>query len=186
MKIDVHPLSLAGIKLIRTTRMTDHRGYFSETYSRGDFASAGLTNDFVQDNQSGSVAAGTVRGLHFQARPVAQAKLVRVVKGRIFDVVVDLRRSSPTYGQHLAIELTEDGGEQLFVPAGFAHGFCSLADNTEVFYKVDAPYSSVHDRGLYWADPALGIRWPVAQSAAILSEKDKALPELSKLPAYFE
>jgi dTDP-4-dehydrorhamnose 3,5-epimerase len=185
MKVEIHPLSLAGILLIRTARMTDRRGYFSETYARRDFAAAGVTSDFVQDNQSGSVAAGTVRGLHFQAPPAAQAKLVRVLKGKILDVVVDLRRSSAGYGRHVAIELSGDSGDQLFVPAGFAHGFCSLEPNTEIFYKVDAPYSPEHDRGLYWADPALGIRWPVETSAAIVSERDQTLPALSDLPAYF-
>jgi dTDP-4-dehydrorhamnose 3,5-epimerase len=185
MKIDIRPLSLPGLLLIRTTRMTDRRGYFSETYVRRDFAAAGVSSDFVQDNQSGSIATGTVRGLHFQAPPAAQAKLVRVLKGKILDVVVDLRRSSGAYGRHVAVELSEESGDQLFIPAGFAHGFCSLAPNTEIFYKVDAAYSPDHDRGLYWADPALGIRWPVEQGAAIVSERDEMLPVLSDLPAYF-
>jgi dTDP-4-dehydrorhamnose 3,5-epimerase len=126
-----------------------------------------------------------VRGLHFQAPPAAQAKLVRVLKGKILDVVVDLRRSSGAYGRHVAVELSEGSGDQLFIPAGFAHGFCSLAPNTEIFYKVDAAYSPEHDRGLYWADPALGIRWPVEPGAAIVSERDEMLPMLSDLPAYF-
>ena len=186
MKIEVRSLSLPGPLLIRTTRMTDRRGYFWETYARRDFAAAGLTNEFVQDNQSGSIAVGTVRGLHFQVPPAAQAKLVRVLTGKILDVVVDLRRSSAGYGRHVAIELSEEHTDQLFVPSGFAHGFCSLAPDTEVFYKVDAAYSPEHERGLNWADPALGIQWPVTQSAAIVSEKDQMLPVLSDLPAYFE
>lgn len=186
MKIDIRPLALPGVLLIRATRMTDVRGYFLETYTRRDFAAAGISNEFIQDNQSGSVAVGTVRGLHFQAPPAAQAKLVRVLKGRIMDVVVDLRRASASYGRHIAIELNDEAAEQLFIPAGFAHGFCSLAPDTDVFYKVDADYSPEHERGLYWADPGLGIRWPVAETAAILSDKDKRLPVLSDLPAYFE
>jgi dTDP-4-dehydrorhamnose 3,5-epimerase len=186
MKIEIRPLALPGPLLIRTPRMTDSRGYFLETYTRRDFAAAGISNAFIQDNQSGSTAAGTVRGLHFQAPPAAQAKLVRVLKGRILDVVVDLRRRSASYGRHLAIELGDDTGEQLFVPVGFAHGFCSLAPDTDVFYKVDADYSPGHERGIHWADPGLGIQWPVVEAAAILSEKDKTLPVLSELPAYFE
>src|SRR5207249_1930099 len=111
---------------------------------------------------------------------------IRVLRGQVLDVVVDLRRSSPTYGKHIAVELSAESGDQLFVPAGFAHGFCTLVDNTEVFYKVDAIYSATHDRGLNWADPALNIAWPVLESDAILSDKDKVLPLLSALPSYFE
>jgi dTDP-4-dehydrorhamnose 3,5-epimerase len=185
MKVEVRPLALPGPLLVRAARITDRRGYFCETYSRAAFAAAGIACEFVQDNQSGSVAAGTVRGLHFQTPPAAQAKLVRVLKGRIFDVAVDLRRSSPGYGRHVGLELAEDSGEQIFIPAGFAHGFCSLVPNTEVSYKVDAAYSPEHDRGLYWADPALGIRWPIEHSAAVLSEKDQTLPMLSALPTFF-
>jgi dTDP-4-dehydrorhamnose 3,5-epimerase len=186
MQIEIRPLPLPGLLLIRTARMTDGRGYFSETYARRDFAAAGVTNEFVQDNQSASVAVGTVRGLHFQAPPAAQAKLVRVLKGKIFDVAVDLRRSSASFGRHVAVELSDQSGEQFLIPAGFAHGFCSLAPDTEIFYKVDAAYSPEHDRGLYWADPALGIPWPVAESAAVVSEKDRKLPLLTDLPAYFD
>ena len=186
MKLDVQSMSLAGVKLIRTTRISDLRGYFSETYVHRDFAASGIVDEFVQDNQSFSVAAGTIRGLHFQIAPFAQAKLVRVLRGKIFDAVVDLRRSSATFGKHLAVELNAESGDQLFVPVGFAHGFCTLMPDTEVFYKVTNVYSADHDRGLNWADPALGIRWPVNESQAILSEKDRALPMLSALPGYFE
>jgi dTDP-4-dehydrorhamnose 3,5-epimerase len=186
MKLDVLPLSIPDSKLIRNPRTLDPRGYFAETYVRRDFLAVGLVNDFVQDNQSASVAAGTVRGLHFQVPPFAQAKLVRALRGKILDIIVDLRRSSSTYGKYLAVELSAEAGDQLFVPAGFAHGFCTLVDDTEVFYKVDAVYSSAHDRGISWADSELNICWPIAEGDAILSDKDTALPLLSAIPTYFE
>jgi dTDP-4-dehydrorhamnose 3,5-epimerase len=186
MELKFSSLTLPDVKLIRSRRISDPRGYFAETYSQRDFVVAGLANEFVQDNQSASVAAGTVRGLHFQVPPFAQAKLIRVLRGKLLDVVVDLRRSSSTYKKHLAVELSAESGDQLFVPAGFAHGFCTLVDNTEIFYKVDAFYSFAHDRGINWADPALNICWPIAKGEAILSDKDEDLPMLSALPTYFE
>jgi dTDP-4-dehydrorhamnose 3,5-epimerase len=186
MKLDVLPMNLSGVCLIRSARLTDPRGFFAETYVRRDFVNAGLRNDFIQDNQSTSVAAGTIRGLHFQIPPFAQAKLVRVLSGRVLDVVIDLRRSSSTYGRHVAVELSAQSGDQLFVPAGFAHGFCTLVDNTEVFYKVDTLYSADHDRGINWADPALDINWPIGTADAVLSDKDRTLPLLSALPFYFD
>jgi dTDP-4-dehydrorhamnose 3,5-epimerase len=155
-----------------------------EIYSRQAFA-AGLESEFVQDNLSHSIRVGTVRGLHFQIPPFAQAKLVRVGRGRIVDVALDLRRSSSTYGQHIMIELSGDDGLQILIPEGFAHGFCTLEPNTEVYYKVTAPYSADHDRGLAWNDPALGIRWPVDAQQAILSDKDTGNPLFAQLPAYF-
>ena len=185
MKLDVSSLSLPDVKLIRSGRIADVRGYFLETYVYRDFAAFGICLNFIQDNQSFSTAAGTIRGLHFQIPPFTQSKLVRVLRGRIFDVVVDLRKASADFGRHLAIELRADSGDQLLVPAGFAHGFCTMAPDTEVFYKVDNIYSSAHDRGLNWADPALGIEWPVSESQAILSEKDKTHPVLSALPDFF-
>jgi dTDP-4-dehydrorhamnose 3,5-epimerase len=184
--VQIRPLSLTGLMLVITNRFSDERGYFAETFSRNQFAAAGISNDFVQDNQSLSAETGTIRGLHFQIPPYAQAKLIRVLRGRIFDVVVDLRRTSPSYGNHLAIELNDQDGEQLFIPPGFAHGFCTLAPNTEVFYKVDTVYAPGHDRGLHWADPALGIRWPISPFDATVSDKDKALPEFNAIPAYFD
>lgn len=186
MKLDVLSLSLPDVKLIRTKRVADARGYFAETYVHRDFALAGITDEFVQDNQSFSVATGTVRGLHFQIPPCAQTKLIRVLRGMIFDVVVDLRRSSATFGKQLTVELGAESGDQLFVPVGFAHGFCTLVPDTEVFYKVNKVYSADHDRGLNWGDPALGIRWPINERQAILSAKDRALPMLNALPSYFE
>jgi dTDP-4-dehydrorhamnose 3,5-epimerase len=185
MKLDLFPLQLSEVIVIRSGRVSDERGTFAETYVKQEFARSGILSDFVQDNQSFSASAGTVRGLHFQIPPFQQAKLIRVLRGKIFDVVVDLRCSSATYGKHVGVELSADGGEQLFVPRGFAHGFCTLAENTEIFYKVDAVYSAGHDRGVHWLDPELGIHWPIETSRAILSEKDRALPVLS-LSNHFE
>lgn len=185
MKLAVELLSLRGVKLLRSTRNLDARGYFAETYVRRDFAAAGIDHEFIQDNESRSRAAKTVRGLHFQTPPAAQTKLVRVLQGRILDVVVDLRRSSPTYGSHLMVELSEETGDQLLIPAGFAHGFCTLEPNSTVFYKVDQVYSADHDRGVNWADTNLSINWPVGAAEAVISKKDRGLPLLPDLPAYF-
>lgn len=184
--LDVSPLSIPDVLLIRSKRFRDERGYFSETYKRCDFVTAGISNNFVQDNQSCSTAAGTIRGLHFQTAPFAQAKLVRVLRGKIVDVVVDLRRSSKTYRQHVALELSAESGEQIFVPAGFAHGFCTRAPDTEVAYKVDSVYSAANDCGVNFADPDLEIQWPVSAGNEVLSEKDRGLPMLKDLPAYFD
>jgi dTDP-4-dehydrorhamnose 3,5-epimerase len=184
--LSVHSLEIADVKLIRTKRISDSRGYFCETFQRATFAALGLASEFLQDNQSKSGRPGTVRGLHFQRPPFAQAKLVRVLRGRIFDVAVDLRRSSPSFGKHVAIELNGEGDEQLLIPAGFAHGFCTLEPDTVVFYKVDQIYSAAHDAGVNWADPALAIEWPVASAKAILSEKDRRLPMLADLSPIFE
>ena len=185
MILDVSPLSLPGALLIRSRRFQDERGYFAEIYVQRDYVAAGISNMFVQDNHSYSAAPGTLRGLHFQTAPFEQAKLVRVLRGKIFDVIVDLRRSSDSYGRHLAVELSADGGEQLFVPPGFAHGFCTLVPDTEVSYKVDAVFSAANDRGLNAADPDLGIRWPVKTGAEIISTKDRALPTFKQLPNHF-
>ena len=183
--LDIRSLVFPDVKLIRWKRIVDGRGYFAETYVRRDFAATGIAQEFVQDSESRSDAAGTVRGLHFQISPFAQAKLIRVLRGRIFDVVVDLRRSSPDYGRTIDVELTAETDEQLFVPSGFAHGFCTLQAGTEVMYKVDAAYSPEHELGILWSDPTLAIRWPVLEGGAILSEKDRALPLLHDLPVYF-
>src|SRR5882724_8557343 len=172
MQMDVHSLVIPDVKLIRTPRFSDARGYFCETFQRADFAAQGLDNDFFQDNQSSSNRPGTVRGLHFQRPPFAQAKLVRVLRGSVFDVAVDLRRSSPSFGKYIAIQFSSEGDEQLFIPAGFAHGFCTLEPDTVVSYKVDQVYSAAHDSGVNWADPELAIEWPVTVAEAILSEKD--------------
>jgi dTDP-4-dehydrorhamnose 3,5-epimerase len=186
MQLNVQSLAIPDVKLVRTARFSDARGYFCETFQRADFAAQGLDIDFLQDNQSSSDRPGTVRGLHFQRPPFAQAKLVRVLRGRILDVAVDLRRSSPSFGKHIAVELDSECNEQLFIPAGFAHGFCTLEPDTVVFYKVDRVYSAAHDGGVNWADSGLGIEWPVASAEAILSEKDRGLPMLADLAPVFE
>ena len=166
-------------------RFGDGRGFFSEVYNRRELETHGLHVDFVQDNHSRSTERGTVRGLHFQIPPFAQAKLVRVVRGAIFDVAVDIRSGSPTYGRHVGSIISAEKGNQIFVPVGFAHGFCTLEPDTEVVYKVDSYYSAEHDRGLMWNDPALAIDWPVDASKAIVSEKDGMHPPLAELPVYF-
>lgn len=176
MRIDVRALSIPDVKHIKTSRVADSRGSFSETYVRPTFAAHGLDYNFLQDNESVSERAGTVRGLHFQEPPFDQTKLVRVLRGRIVDVAVDLRHGSLTYGRHIAIELNDHDDEQILIPAGFAHGFCTLVPNTVVLYKVDKVYSAAHDRGVSWSDPDLNVKWPVAAKEAILSEKDRALP----------
>jgi dTDP-4-dehydrorhamnose 3,5-epimerase len=186
LMVQVRSLSLRGVMSVTTTRFADPRGYLEETFSRPQFAAAGISSDFIQDNHSLSLEKGTIRGLHFQIPPYAQAKLIRVLRGRILDVVVDLRRTSPSYGNHLAIELSDEGSEQLFIPHGFAHGFCTLAPKTEVLYKVDAVYAPAYDRGIHWADPSLAIHWPVSQHNAFVSDKDKSLPEFNTIPSYFE
>ena len=182
MTLEVADTDLPGVRLLRPRRHEDGRGSFSETWSRAAWAAAGIAVEFVQDNQSLSRSPGTVRGLHFQRPPMAQAKLVRVLQGAILDVVVDIRPDSPTFRRHVAIELDAAGGGQLFVPAeGFAHGFCTLAPDTVVFYKVSAPYAPQHERGILWCDPALAIPWPVAPAAAILSDRDRIQPTLGAL-----
>ena len=140
---------------------------------------------FVQDNQSLSSVPGTVRGLHFQLDPFAQGKLVRCIAGSIFDVAVDIRSGSPTYGQWVGTELSAETGDQLWIPAGFAHGFATLKPDTVIHYKVTATYSAAHDRGLLWNDPAIGIAWPVAEANAVLSDKDRKQPILADLPPSF-
>ena len=164
---------------------SDARGFFSETYSKADLEALGIEIEFVQDNHTLSVQRGTVRGLHFQIRPFAQHKLVRVVRGAIFDVAVDLRVGSPNFGQHVSAIISADAWNQIFVPVGFAHGLVTLEPNTEVIYKVSSRYSAEHDKGLFWRDSALEIDWPVNEAEAILSEKDRQQPRLSELPAFF-
>jgi dTDP-4-dehydrorhamnose 3,5-epimerase len=183
--LSVEETAIPDVKIITPKRIGDHRGYFSETYNRHRFAEAGITIDFVQDNQSLSATVGTIRGLHFQSAPFAQNKLVRVLHGRILDVAVDIRRSSQTYGQHVAVELSAENGRQLLVPIGFAHGFCTLEPDTEIHYKVSAYYSAANDHGLAWDDPAIGIAWPTDPGSAVLSDKDRRQPKLADLPSYF-
>lgn len=183
--MDVENLTLPGLMVLKPRRFSDPRGYFLETYNEKAFAAAGIAARFVQDNQSLSVAQGTVRGLHFQLPPAAQAKLVRVLQGSVYDVAIDLRVGSPTYGQSDAATLTAEGGEQIFVPRGFAHGFCTLEPNTVVAYKVDEFYAPASDSGLIWNDPTLAVRWPVAASEAMLSGKDKTLGRFADFKSPF-
>lgn len=173
--MDVRTTKLQGVVVLKPRRFVDPRGYFVEAYTDRTFRQAGITAPFVQDNQSYSREQGTVRGLHFQLPPAAQAKLVRVIRGSVYDVAVDLRHGSPTYGQWTAERLSADGGEQIYVPPGFAHGFCTLEPNTEVIYKVDTYYAPDYDSGIIWSDSTLNIPWPVAPDAAILSDKDRKL-----------
>ncbi len=184
--LQVEETAIPAVKIVTPRRFGDERGFFSEVYSRKAFEEAGLFLDFVQDNHSLSGPRGTVRGLHFQSPPFAQDKLVRVVRGRILDVAVDVRRSSPTFGQHVAVELSAENWRQLLVPVGFAHGFCTLEPDTEVLYKVTGYYAPSHDHGLAWDDPALGIDWPFGPGEALLSDKDRHQPRLADLPIVFD
>ncbi|HEY8610771.1 MAG TPA: dTDP-4-dehydrorhamnose 3,5-epimerase [Roseomonas sp.] len=174
-----------GPLLLAVRRFGDHRGYFMETYSQRDFEAVGVADVFVQDNQSLSGTVGTLRGMHFQLRPRAQAKLVRVLQGAILDVVVDIRRASPSFGRHVSSRLSAEGGEQFYVPAGFAHGFVTLEPDTIVAYKVSDTYAPDLDRGLAWDDPELALPWPDLPSGPILSEKDRRHPRLRDLPDAF-
>lgn len=185
MTLDVRPLAIPDVKLLTSPRFADARGHFAETWNRKAFRGAGLDIDFCQDNQSLSRAVGTIRGLHFQKPPHAQSKLVSVLSGRIFDVAVDLRKTSPTFGRHVTAELSAAEGVQLFIPRGFAHGFCTLEPDTIVTYKVDAHYAPESDAGIFWADERLAIAWPVEQARAHLSPKDAALPRLHEITSPF-
>lgn len=176
---------LDGVKLISPVRHGDNRGFFSEVYNKRALAEAGIDIAFVQDNHAFSAQAGTVRGLHFQTPPFAQDKLIRVVRGSILDVAVDIRVGSPTYGKHVSAVISAREWNQILVPAGFAHGLVTLEPDTEVLYKVSNSYSPEHDKGLLWNDPALGIDWPVAETEALLSDKDRRHPRLAELPGYF-
>lgn len=183
MKFDT--FAIEGPLLIEPSRIGDDRGFFSETFRIDRFVAAAGPHHFVQDNQSLSATKGTIRGLHYQKAPRAQGKLIRVLRGAIFDVAVDIRSSSPTYGQHVAVELSADNWRQLWVPPGFLHGFCTLTDNCEVMYKVTDYYSREHDAGIRWNDPSIGVAWPVSESAATLSDKDRQAPLLTEIGPQF-
>ena len=180
--LDIRDTALPEVKLIAPRRFDDARGTFCETWSRAAWQAAGIDADFVQDNQSLSRAAGTVRGLHYQVAPVAQGKLVRAIAGAIFDVVVDIRRGQPGFGRIATAVLSAENGLQLYAPPGFAHGFCTLEPDSEVIYKVTAPYSPAHERGILWSDPDLAIPWPVAPDVAVLSDRDRLHPPLAAMP----
>lgn len=181
----VESTALPEVRLISAPRHADPRGFFSEVWNRRSFREAGLDLEFVQMNHSRSAKAGTLRGLHFQSPPHAQDKLVQAIRGRVLDVVVDIRASSPNFGRHVAVELSADNGLQLLAPAGFAHGFCTLEDDCDVLYQVTAHYAREHDLGLAFDDPDLGIDWPFPAEAMTLSDKDRNHPRLRDLPRYF-
>lgn len=177
----ITPLAIPDVLLITPKRHGDARGWFAETWSRRTMAEAGVEADFVQDNQAFNARKGVIRGLHFQQAPHPQAKLVRVLRGAIYDVAVDIRPGSPTYGRWAAATLTAEAGEQIFVPRGFAHGYCTLTDDCEIAYKVDGLYAPQTEGGVLWNDPDLAIPWPV-EGEPQLSDKDKILPRLKDMP----
>jgi dTDP-4-dehydrorhamnose 3,5-epimerase len=185
MSLAVEALAVPDVKLVTPARFGDDRGFFSETYNAGRFRAAGISADFVQDNHSLSRERGTVRGLHYQAPPFAQAKLVRVLRGAIVDVAVDVRKGSATYGKWVKAELSAENGVQIFVPRGFLHGFATLEPDTEIAYKVDNYYSRECDGAVLWNDPDLAIDWGIAPDAAVLSAKDASAPAFAAFDSPF-
>lgn len=184
--MDIRETVLPDVKILIPRRFGDARGYFSETWSAGRMGDAGLAFDFLQDNEALSGQAGTLRGLHCQAPPFAQTKLVRVVQGAIRDVAVDARRGSPTYGQWVAEDLSAENGAQILVPRGFLHGYVTLTENALVLYKVDNIYDAASERGVLWNDPTIGIDWGVPLDNLVLSGKDIGLPLFSEWASPFE
>ena len=174
--MNIEPTALAEVLIITPRVFPDPRGFFFESYNQETWRANGIDTVFVQDNHSKS-SQGTLRGLHFQLQPMAQVKLVRCVRGAIWDVAVDIRAGSPTFGRWAGVELSADNFRQLYVPAGFAHGFCVLSDEAEVLYKTSAVYSRAHERGIAWNDPQLAVAWPVAEP--LLSDRDRAAPTLT-------
>lgn len=181
--MQIERTALDGVLLLHPKKHGDARGFVSETFKISALRDAGIADEWVQDNHSFSAQAGTIRGLHFQAPPMAQAKLVRVLRGAILDVALDIRRTSPTYGQHIAVELSAENFAQLYIPAGFAHGFCTLTDDTEILYKVSAEYAPAQEGGVLWNDPDLAIAWPVRE--AVTSPRDAQWPRLKELISPF-
>jgi dTDP-4-dehydrorhamnose 3,5-epimerase len=174
--------SLSEVIILEPKIFADNRGFFTESYNQRTFDELGVTAHFVQDNHSLSVPSGTIRGLHYQLAPQAQTKLVRVTRGAVYDVAVDIRKHSSTFGQWVGVILSAENRRQLLIPHGFAHGFCTLVPNTEVQYKVDAYYSQEHDRGILWNDPQIGIDWPTSEPT--LSDKDQKHPTLSEADVF--
>ena len=185
MPLTVQQTPLLGVVVIIPARLEDRRGFFSETYSAKALAERGITTQFVQDNHSLSMTHGTIRGLHFQAPPYAQDKLVRCGRGALFDVVVDIRKGSPTYGQWFGVELSFENGKQLLVPAGFAHGFVTRAPETEIIYKCSDYYAQETEGSLAWDDPQVGIDWGLGDMSPVLSKKDANAPSLADLKSPF-
>lgn len=178
--MNVTPTAIPGVLLITPPRFLDDRGFFSETWNEARFTEAGIPGPFVQDNHARSRDRGVVRGLHLQIAPSEQGKLVRVVRGSIWDVAVDIRRESPTYGRHYGVVLSAENWQQIWVPAGLLHGYCTLEPDTEVIYKVTTPWDRAAERGVLWNDPQLAVPWPIAPQEAILSDKDRVLPPLAE------
>lgn len=183
--MNVQPLAIPDVKLLTPRRFGDDRGYFYESWSKRAFADLGLPLEFLQDNMARSKVRGVLRGLHFQQNPNAQAKLVSVLQGAVLDVAVDIRHGSPTYGRHVAVELSAENGRMMLVPRGFAHGYVTLTEDTIFHYKVDGFYAPADDRGIHWADKSLAIDWGIAPADVVLSDKDKKLPAFADLPVYF-
>ncbi len=183
--MQIEPQAIPEVLLITPRRFGDARGFVSETFRVSHLAAAGVALPFVQDNHTFSAAAGTVRGLHAQAPPAAQGKLIRVSRGAIWDVAVDIRHGSPTFGRHVGAELSAENWRQLWIPPGFLHGLCTLEDDTEIIYKMTAEYDPATECGALWDDPDLAIPWPVAPGSAVLSEKDRVRPRLAGCPAWF-
>jgi dTDP-4-dehydrorhamnose 3,5-epimerase len=176
--MEVFETAIPEVKIIRPVRHEDARGFFCESFNRRDLLALGIGIDFVQDNYLHSAMSGTIRGLHYQLAPSAQDKLLQVVRGSVIDVALDLRAGSTTFGRHVRTLVTAEEGNQILVPAGFAHGFCTLEPETDVIYKVSAYYAPELDRGILWNDPDLGIDWPVGSRDAVLSDRDRRHPRL--------
>jgi len=183
--VDVIATALPEVKIVVPRRFADPRGFFSEVYKRAAFAGIGIDCEFVQDNHSLSGPVGTIRGLHFQTPPHAQAKLVRVLRGSVFDVAVDIRSGSPDFGRVASATLSAANGHQLFIPRGFAHGFVTLEPDTEILYKVDSYYAPQNDSGILWNDPDIAIDWPLPETGPVLSDKDAKLRRLSEIGDVF-
>ena len=184
--MDIIETAIKDVFIIQPKRHGDARGFFSETFKQEALVDAGIDLTWIQDNHSFSSQRGVVRGLHFQAEPFGQAKLLRVTRGNILDVAVDIRVGSPTYGQNVAVELSADNWRQLLIPIGFAHGFCTLSQETEVIYKVTAGYAPQAEGGLMWDDVGLGIDWPIKNTEALLSERDKLWPAFADFCSPFQ
>lgn len=183
--MEFRPLAVPGVVEVIPRRHGDERGYFAELFRLSTFSEHAGETIFVQENESLSARIGTIRGLHFQTAPFAQGKLVRCTAGAVFDVAVDLRVGSPTFGKSVSVELSPERGNQLWIPAGFAHGFCTLRPDTVINYKVTAYYSADHDKGLAWDDPAIGVDWPAEADPDTLSAKDRVQPRFAELPGHF-
>jgi dTDP-4-dehydrorhamnose 3,5-epimerase len=184
--VRIFATSLPEIRIVVPERIEDERGFFSEVWNAGTFAAAGIAAEFVQDNHVLNQRRWTLRGLHYQILPCAQGKLLRVTRGAVLDVAVDIRRGSPRFGRHAAVQLSAENWQLLWVPPGFAHGYCTLEDDTEVQYKTTSYWNPAHERGIAWDDPALAIGWPAAAAALVVAERDRLLPRLVAQPDLFE